>query len=89
MISGDVQGVFFRATAEEVARRHGVRGWIRNNQDGTVEAVAEGEEASVNEFVVWCRKGPRAAHVVSVEVRWEDYRDEFDGFSAHTSYSSY
>ncbi|HXI09280.1 MAG TPA: acylphosphatase, partial [Thermodesulfobacteriota bacterium] len=55
IIEGLVQGVFFRATAEEVARRHGVCGWVKNNPNGTVEAVLEGHEDTVKKVIGWCR----------------------------------
>lgn len=89
VIAGIVQGVFFRASAAEAARKHGVCGWVKNTPDGTVEAIAEGEESAVNNFIGWCRIGPPRARVDSVDVRWEEYKNEFDDFSALTRYSSY
>lgn len=72
MIRGRVQGVFFRAQARERALALGVAGWIRNNPDGSVEAVFEGPEAHVRSLVRWCGRGPVGAVVESVETRWED-----------------
>jgi acylphosphatase len=71
-ISGDVQGVFFRAEARERARDRGLAGWIRNLPDGRVEAVFEGPEAAVETLTAWCREGPRGARVTEVEVDKEE-----------------
>ncbi len=89
IIEGLVQGVFFRATTEEVARRHGVCGWVKNNPNGTVEAVLEGHEDTVKKVIGWCRTGPPRARVDHVDVRWEEYKDEFDDFRAITRHTSY
>ena len=89
IIEGLVQGVFFRATTEEVARRQGVRGWVKNNSNGTVEAVFEGHEDAVKKVIGWCRSGPPRARVDRVDVRWEEYKDEFDDFRAITRHTSY
>ncbi len=69
---GRVQGVFFRDTARRKAETLGVAGWIRNNLDGTVEAVFEGEPEAVERLVAFCREGPRGARVDQVEVRAEE-----------------
>lgn len=89
IVEGIVQGVMFRANTVDVARQHGVSGWVKNNMDGNVEAVLEGDEASVNKVIGWCRIGPPRARVDNVRVRWEDYRNEFDDFTAVTRYNSY
>jgi acylphosphatase len=70
-ISGLVQGVGFRDATWRMARRNGLRGWVRNRRDGRVEAVFEGDPAAVNAAVEWCRHGPPAAVVEDVEVVWE------------------
>ncbi len=88
-ISGIVQGVFFRVTMAEVARSHGVTGWVKNNPDGTVEAVAEGEEEDLKKVIEWCHKGPPMARVDGVEVEWEDFKDEFDDFIPLTRHNTY
>jgi acylphosphatase len=59
--------VWFRGSARELARRLGVRGWARNRADGTVEALAQGERAAVEEWVGWCHQGPPGARVTGVE----------------------
>jgi len=65
-ISGRVQGVWYRGAMQAEARRLGVRGWVRNQPDGSVEAVVEGELTAVRTLVAWCRTGPPAAHVADV-----------------------
>ena len=71
-IAGRVQGVAFRAYAVDEAAARGVTGWVRNSPDGRVEAVCEGERTAVEAMITWCRKGPPAARVSSVEVTWEE-----------------
>jgi acylphosphatase len=71
-ISGEVQGVFFRETARRKATEAGVAGWITNRPDGRVEAVFEGPAEAVEEIVEFCRVGPTAATVESVDVETEE-----------------
>jgi acylphosphatase len=73
---GRVQGVFFRADARARAESLGVAGWIRNNADGSVEAVFEGDEECVESMVEWCRRGPSGAHVDELEVEPEEPQGE-------------
>jgi acylphosphatase len=68
VISGRVQGVFFRDGARREAGRLGVAGWVRNRDDGTVEAHLEGAADAVERLVEWCRRGPARADVERVEV---------------------
>lgn len=69
VVSGLVQGVFFRATCAREAERLGVGGWVSNEPDGTVAGHFEGPEDAVEELVAWCRRGPRQARVDAVHVR--------------------
>lgn len=71
-IVGRVQGVYYRATAVQVARRLGLLGWVRNESDGSVRAVAQGPRPDLDKFIIWCRQGPPAARVDSVRCRWPD-----------------
>lgn len=71
LISGRVQGVFFRDTCRRLAEQHGVTGWVRNLPDGRVEAVFEGTAEAVDRLVDWSRHGPRYAAVDHVEVQPE------------------
>jgi acylphosphatase len=80
VISGRVQGVYFRASASDMARAYGVFGWVRNRADGDVEALVEGEEASVRAFILWCNSGPPGAYVTNVQLIPEAYTGEFIGF---------
>jgi acylphosphatase len=67
-VHGFVQGVFFRDTVRRRALAAGVSGWVRNNADGTVEAVLEGDPQGVERLVAFCRRGPRGARVDRVDV---------------------
>jgi acylphosphatase len=78
-VSGTVQGVYFRATTRDTAREHGVDGWVRNLDDGRVEAVFEGAEEDVEALVAFCHEGSSAARVEDVEVSHEEPQGE-DGF---------
>jgi acylphosphatase len=71
IVRGQVQGVFFRAEMRDRAASLGLGGWVRNNPDGTVEAVFEGERERVESMVEWCRRGPRLARVEDADVTWE------------------
>jgi acylphosphatase len=71
LVSGRVQGVFYRDTCRRVAQQHGVNGWVRNLPDGRVEAVFEGAPADVEHLVGWARRGPRLAVVTGVDTRAE------------------
>lgn len=71
VVHGAVQGVFFRDTCRRRAHSSGVSGWVRNNPDGTVEAVFEGSRSAVEDLVSWCRRGPDHAVVEQVDVAVE------------------
>ena len=70
IISGHVQGVFFRASTQARASELGVTGWVRNLQDGTVEVHAEGNQDALDHFIEWCRKGPPSAKVSQCDLDW-------------------
>lgn len=80
LVSGQVQGVFFRASTEAAARRLGLTGWVRNLHDGRVELVACGEDASLKELEQWLWQGPPRARVTEVKVQ-ETVAQPFSGFS--------
>lgn len=80
IVHGYVQGVFFRDSVRRRAEAAHVAGWVRNNRDGTVEGVFEGDPADVERLVAFCRRGPRGAEVERVEVFDED-AEGLDGFA--------
>ncbi len=67
-VHGRVQGVWFRASAQNRARELNVKGWVRNAPDGSVEIYAEGAEESLDQFVLWCREGPPSAKVSHLDI---------------------
>ena len=71
-ISGRVQGVFFRANTRDQAQKRDVDGWVKNLEDGRVEAVFEGESETVQSMVEWCHEGSPAAEVREVSVSEEE-----------------
>ena len=80
VVRGRVQGVFFRASAQREARRLGVTGFARNRPDGTVEMLAEGDEEVLRDFIGWANRGPSAARVDDVDVRWRAFTGEHHDF---------
>lgn len=80
IISGLVQGVCFRADTRRQAQKLGLCGWVKNLPDGTVEAVFEGDRFSVEKMIDWCRMGPAGAVVNNVNVDWQEYTGEYQGF---------
>lgn len=80
IISGRVQGVFFRMETKRAADRFGVSGWVQNLRDGTVEAVFEGDRNQIDDILAWCKEGPLRAKVTDVNISWEDYSGEFRKF---------
>ena len=80
IVSGRVQGVCFRAYAQDKARELGVRGYVRNLWSGDVEIVAEGEDAAVDALMTWAWEGPPWAHVTGVDIEPLAPGEEFRGF---------
>ena len=81
VVRGRVQGVFYRASAQQEALALGVTGEICNLPDGAVEAVVEGERRAVDDFIAWCKRGPPHARVENVNVKLASCRDEFRTFT--------
>ena len=81
IISGRVQGVFFRASTKQKAEQLGITGWVRNTHDGCVEAIFEGEENKINEMIEWCHHGPSFSKVNNVEIKKQNPINGFDKFS--------
>lgn len=72
VISGKVQGVFYRATAKDMAVSLGITGWVKNMSDGNVEIKASGSKENLEKFIAWCRRGPKNAAVENVVVTKAD-----------------
>tara|TARA_Y100001934_G_C12103819_1_gene655209 strand:+ start:562 stop:843 length:282 start_codon:yes stop_codon:yes gene_type:complete len=80
LVSGTVQGVFYRASTMEQAQQLDLVGTVMNLGDGSVEIVVEGRRYAIEELITWCRLGPPAASVSDVLVRWDDPTGEFNTF---------
>lgn len=74
-IYGKVQGVFFRVKANEQAEKLNIKGFARNESDGTVYIEAEGEKENLDKFIEWCKKGPQLARVEKIEVTSSDLKN--------------
>ncbi len=81
LVSGKVQGVFFRKSTKNKAQELDITGWVRNLDDGRVEAVFEGEKEKVEKMVEWARKGPDYAEIKDIKITPEEYTGEFSGFT--------
>jgi len=79
-VYGQVQGVSFRVAARRIAQSLGLRGWVRNEMDGSVRVVAEGEEATLRKFLAYLHEGPPAARVVRVDAEWREATRAFSSF---------
>ena len=80
-VSGKVQGVFFRENTSKNAKKLGVKGWVKNLQDGRVEAIFEGDRDNVEKLINWARKGPFWAKVNGLDFTFEEYKGEFEKLS--------
>jgi acylphosphatase len=83
IISGRVQGVFFRGKTRNEAKKHSTNGWVRNLADGRVEAVFEGEKENVDKLISFAGIGPSGAKVRDLDIKWMDYKGEFKDFQIH------
>lgn len=79
-ITGYVQGVFFRDNAKKKAKELGLKGYVKNLSDGSVEVVAEGEEKKLKELINFCRNNPGGSRVKSIKVSYEEVKNEFRDF---------
>ncbi|MCK5040576.1 MAG: acylphosphatase [Candidatus Aenigmarchaeota archaeon] len=84
IVTGLVQGVFFRMFAKRTARSLGLKGYTKNLPDKTVEVVVEGEEKNIKVILDWLKKGPSAAKVVDIKIKKQEYKGEFDSFEIIT-----
>lgn len=79
-IYGFVQGVGYRHFVRKNANELGIKGWIRNNLDGTVQAIFEGDDGAVTEIIEKCKKGPAMSWVERVDIKEEDAKNDFEDF---------
>jgi len=80
IVSGRVQGVYFRGNTKNEAKKYDVNGWVRNLPDGRVEALFEGEKEAVDKAIEFVKHGPSYAKVTDLELEWQDYNGEFKDF---------
>lgn len=80
---GRVQGVNYRVSLQRQAEQRGVHGWVRNQSDGSVEAVLQGPEEAVNAVLAWARVGSRSALVTSFDVSWAEPESDLTSFEIH------
>ena len=85
LVSGRVQGVFFRLKTRHEATKRNVVGWVRNTPDNQVEAIFEGQKEAVEKMIEFCRKGPTEANVTDVTIQWQTYTGEFRDFKIRSS----
>lgn len=81
IISGRVQGVFFRSYTEKKAIELGLKGWVKNADSGDVEILAQGKESGLNQLIQWCKTGPEHAKVDNIKIKWQAVSGNFNGFS--------
>jgi len=81
IIAGRVQGVFFRDNTRREAMLRGLNGWVKNRQDGQVEALFEGNKEIIEDMIKWCHQGPTFSRVDNVAVVWETGNKKYSSFS--------
>ena len=81
IVSGRVQGVFFRKNAKQKAAEFKINGWVKNIPDDRVEIFAQGNEENLNTFINWCKQGPQNAIVENIEVTEKQADNNLKGFS--------
>ena len=84
LISGEVQGVFFRASTRRMASEIGVKGYIRNLPNEMVEVVAEGRKPQLDRLIEFCRRGPEGAKVDEISIEWGKPKNEFTNFTVRS-----
>ena len=81
IISGKVQEVFYRTSAKDKADEFELKGWVKNSDNGKVEILVQGDESKIKKFITWCKKGPKNADVMDVEIIEEQGFEDFRNFS--------
>ena len=81
IISGKVQGVYFRKHTQDISLQNNVYGWVENLQNGDVECVLEGLKSNIDKVMIWCHQGPFLnSHVDNVEIKYEEFTGDFNEF---------
>lgn len=80
VISGRVQGVFYRASCQDVANGYGLNGYAKNLPSGQVQVLVQGSKENIERLIEWCKKGPPHAKVTDVKVEWQDITEKFVSF---------
>ena len=80
IISGKVQGVYFRKHTQDISLQNNVYGWVQNLLNGDVECVLEGLKSNVDKVIIWCHQGPPNSHVDNVEIKYEEFTGQFTDF---------
>lgn len=80
IISGDVQGVYFRAFVKDRAQALDLRGYVRNTEDRKVEAIVEGHELKINKLIDICKEGPAGSKIINIKTTTQPYKGEFKEF---------
>jgi acylphosphatase len=80
LVSGKVQGVYYRQNTVQKAQELGIVGWVRNLSDGRVESVMEGLDVDIDKMLSWCKSGPKDAAVTDIKIMNEEYKKEFFTF---------
>ena len=85
LIKGQVQGVFYRKSAKDVAQRYGIVGWVKNTDDGDVEMLMQGSHEAVERLLEWCHHGPSGAVVRTIDMLHDRsiQEEEFGNFSIY------
>ena len=81
----EFKAFFFRQNTQTKARELGLKGWVKNLDDGRVEAIFEGEKEKIEKMIEWLKKGPTLAKVTNLKAEWQKYQAEFDGFEIRYS----
>ena len=81
LISGRVQGVYFRKHTQDISRENNVYGWVKNLLNGDVECVLEGLKSNVDQVMMWCHQGPPGSHVDNVKIKYEEFTGNFNDFN--------
>jgi len=80
LVHGRVQGVWFRASTQEMARQLKLKGWVRNTPDGYVEIHIQGEDSSIDQMLAWCNQGPPGARVDRIDISEVSPNKEYKAF---------